>query len=211
MSNMTFEQLHAMYTEQLAAHRLDPVQTKGPVMAWYLRRGDSRMMSVLLVFTPEGIVVTGDFCPNERGAISTYGYGLKWFAGQLAPDYLAEKFLPRAHHEDDAEEWFRDELEQVKAEIEEHGHVGYTYNRDYMRLVGRQADIEVILRDGDFSEPAIACAWGGRAVDCEDWPGHTHGRGDKALLLAIQQRFAVLFREKYEGFAADGNPIERTA
>lgn len=212
MSNMTFEQYLKMYTEQLADHELFRLQDMGPVRAWYLKSpGGTRMMSTLFTFTFEGIVVMGDFCPNGHGAISAYGYGLAWFVGVLAPDYLAEKFLPRAYHEDDAEDWFRWELEQVRGEIEEHrAWPGFDAD-DMVRLVDRREAIKEILDGGDFTEAVVLTQWHEYALDCEDFPGHTHSRSDMALLSAIQQRFRELFWERYERIDADGNPVEREA
>jgi hypothetical protein len=54
------------------------------------------MMSTLLVFSPEGIILTGDNHPGSksgRGGVIARGYGLEWFSQKLEPDYLAGKFL----------------------------------------------------------------------------------------------------------------------
>ena len=53
--------------------------------AYYLRPPEGgRMMSTLITFTPEGIVIMGDLCPDGSGVISCYGYGRKWFVGKLS-------------------------------------------------------------------------------------------------------------------------------
>lgn len=54
----------------------------------------TRCSSCMIVFTPEGIVILGDLCPNDNnGVVSRYGYGLGWFAGTLSTSYLCGKFL----------------------------------------------------------------------------------------------------------------------
>lgn len=81
------------FYNQLRDHYLDPLEIGEQVKSFYLRRKpDSRMMSTLLIFSPEGIVITGDLCPANGGVIAP-GYGLDWFSKPLQPRYLAEKFL----------------------------------------------------------------------------------------------------------------------
>lgn len=66
------------------------------VQGGYLQRpGTSRMMSTLILFTPEGIALMGDLTPERNGSISACGYGEQWFKGQLSEGYLCEKFLDK--------------------------------------------------------------------------------------------------------------------
>jgi len=90
------------YERALKDHILieDPFNSLGPeedqlrLQAFYLKKKDEgRMGSTLLIFTPEGIVITGDLTPERNGSISTFGYGLGWFASDLDGSYLCEKFL----------------------------------------------------------------------------------------------------------------------
>lgn len=75
---------------------------------WYLRYPDQRAQSTLIIFSPEGIVITGDLCPGDnRGVVSDYGYGLSWFVQELNPYYLAGKFLRKKFVFDVADETFR--------------------------------------------------------------------------------------------------------
>jgi hypothetical protein len=79
--------------EQLDRHFLSEICNDGPFKSYYLKRpGSSRMMSTCIIFTPEGIVITGDFCPNY-GVVSVGGYGEGWFSNALSSCYLAEKFM----------------------------------------------------------------------------------------------------------------------
>ncbi len=87
----------------IAGHKLTQF-SDGNVKAFYLHGGDvmtTRMMSVMLVFTPENIVITGDLHPGWHGIISAAGYGLDWFCRNLDPDYLAGKFLESGVWEED--------------------------------------------------------------------------------------------------------------
>jgi hypothetical protein len=64
--------------------------------AYMLRESpSSRLNGVLILFTPEGILITGDHAPKTNGCIKSF-YGLEWFSGELSEDYLAGKFLEKA-------------------------------------------------------------------------------------------------------------------
>lgn len=60
-----------------------------------LARSGTRAYSCVILGTPEGIVIVGDAVPCKMPveAIVARGKSLAWFAGELSPDYLAEKFL----------------------------------------------------------------------------------------------------------------------
>lgn len=83
------------WTERLNNHQLTQITDTAKIKAYYLHDkplNESRMMSTLIMFTPEGIIICGDLCP-KHGVVSDLGYGAKWFSSSLSPDYLAEKFL----------------------------------------------------------------------------------------------------------------------
>jgi hypothetical protein len=87
--------------ESLANHVLEEIPAGEKMQAFWMKKPErGRMMSTLLVFTPEGIVITGDLCPRAgtRGVVSDLNYGIGWFSGKLSPDYLCEKFLDREWH-----------------------------------------------------------------------------------------------------------------
>ena len=101
----------------LEDHVLTQVKTEGPVQMFYLHKKDScvsagilvgREMSTLFLFTPEGIIITGDLCPRacRRGCISSLGYSLGWFtSSELGEDYLCEKFLERGCYAENVRQW----------------------------------------------------------------------------------------------------------
>ena len=84
--------------DTISKHVLTCVQ-EGEVTSFYLHkpgengRMETRMMSSLIVFTGENIVITGDLSPGQYGVASSVGYGLPWFVSELSPNYLASKFL----------------------------------------------------------------------------------------------------------------------
>ncbi len=91
------------------------------------RPGSGRMMSTQILFTPEGIVISGDLCPRvgTRGVISDLGYGLNWFSGKLSNSYLCEKFFVVGWHRDLAEEELETMIKAVRrGEYDDYGWVG---------------------------------------------------------------------------------------
>jgi hypothetical protein len=75
------------FRRQLDRHVLEIVQEGPTVSAYYLKEpGKGRMMSTLIVFTPEGIALMGDLTPEQNGSVSALGYGRDWFSGHLSPD-----------------------------------------------------------------------------------------------------------------------------
>jgi hypothetical protein len=65
--------------------------------AYYLKPPQGgRAQSCYLIFSREGIVIMGDWCPRQHGVISYWGYNEGWFAGQLSRSYIAQKFLQRS-------------------------------------------------------------------------------------------------------------------
>src|SRR6185295_12797554 len=105
--------------EALKDHVLEePLPFGHGFLAYYMRDPDQgRMMSTLFVFTPEGIVIMGDLCPEgpgNGGSISSYGYGIGWFSKKLSEYYLCEKFLHRVWQADVAARWVREHIDEMK-------------------------------------------------------------------------------------------------
>jgi hypothetical protein len=88
--------------KELSNHRLRRIQ-KGEITAFYLEDPkQGRMMSTLILFTPEGIALMGDLTPGRHAAVSSFGYDRRWFANKSSEDYLCEKFLDRKYLPDKA-------------------------------------------------------------------------------------------------------------
>lgn len=81
--------------EILARHQLTELVAGNGIRAFSMSRPDSRTYSVLLLFTPEGIVLMGDLQIEGRATVSQFGYGLDWWAGEMDEAYLVSKFLSK--------------------------------------------------------------------------------------------------------------------
>lgn len=103
------------YYDQLKDAVVEPLEVGEKVRSYYLRRfPGKRMMSTLIVFTPEGIILTGDLRPAQRGCM-TMEYGLTWFCSELEPRYLAGKFLEKKWQPAKAMEWLESHIKDLRA------------------------------------------------------------------------------------------------
>jgi len=166
----------ADYARELQDHALTLVQ-EGPVTAWKMAKPGTGICRVLLLFSPEGIVLQGDLTLERNGSVSTLGYGLAWFTGRLGWSYLAEKFLTKRWVPELAEEHLRewvDEYPEHSAELQEIA--DNVSELDQRELRDRLYEIEPGLVD-DYV------------------PGWGYDPNEAALLQAIQSRFAELYAE----------------
>jgi hypothetical protein len=93
---------------------LKEVPSGEKIKAFYLKpQRNTRMGSCLILFTPEGIVICGDMTPG-RAAVSTFGYGLDWFASELGWDYLSSKFLDKEWVSEYAVKYCRDAARDIR-------------------------------------------------------------------------------------------------
>lgn len=177
----------ASMKDELKNHVLEEALPEtGEFQAFYMKEpGQGRMMSTLFVFTPEGIVIMGDLCPGgpkNQGSISTFGYGLGWFAGRLSEGYLCEKFLSRVWQVKVAEEWCREHIEELKKDADADSLKKLPEWEELLsRLQGEEIGNESFhetLRDLDYEVEDEGC----------DYPLNTAG-----WLCALQQRFSELF------------------
>lgn len=176
--------------EALAKHVL--VETgPGEVRAFYLKvRGEGRMMSTMIVFSAEGIVIMGDLCPKRNGVISAYGYGLDWFASSLSPAYLAEKFLEQKWFQKKAADWCRETAKELLDEKDEDG-------ARAPKAEGRAADLEEIAdRLGDMSQETFIDEVSDIGVSAAWEIGHGYDPDEVAWLTAIQKKFAEEYAKR---------------
>jgi hypothetical protein len=161
--------------ESLKDHVLTLVQ-EGEVTAYYLGKKGTRMMSCLLLFTPEGIAIMGDLTPQLHGSVSVYGYGIGWFSKHLSEGYLCEKFLRERFVPELAEKELRDPegywREELSPEVSDR-------IADDLCDHGQEWLYEELLDAG---------------VDCSDGiPGFGYDPAEAGWLCAIQQRFSELY------------------
>ena len=171
--------------EALKDHILVPLEVGEKVHAYYLRKpGEGRIMSTLIVFTPEGIVLQGDLTPGRNGNVSTFGYGPKWFSGQLSGGYLCEKFLSQAWVKDLAVEGLRYRILEWRREGE------------LTKAKARAAWEDTRGIPDDFEGPTetyriFTEEMGGDGSEC---PGYGYDPAEAGWLCAIQERFAQLYQ-----------------
>jgi hypothetical protein len=176
--------------ESLAGHVLELHADHEKVKAFYLKGPkNGRMMSSLILFTIEGIVIMGDLTPCQNGVISAYGYGLNWFAGRKSEDYLCEKFLRKEFVPELAEQSFKEQL--LRWRRDEPGRISRADARDAWDQLGR------LMCDGMDARAFYDLYY----ETFRDTPecGCGYSRGDAGWLCAIQQRFSILYDEMVGG------------
>lgn len=174
----------------LEGHVLVQVLNTEKFKAFYLKRpGEGRMMSTLILFTPEGIILTGDLCPKDHGAPSVFGYGIGWFASKLSEDYLCSKFLREVWQEEvavaDIVRNVRDEEEEAKANPDDPYYQKGRWKKVQDEWVTDWSD----KRRDDLYDAIIE-----QGFDSESMPGYDYPLADAGWLCAIQQRFAELYK-----------------
>jgi hypothetical protein len=177
----------------------------------------TRIYKVLILFTEEGIVITGDLCfgANQRGIVSAYGYSLPWFASELSEGYLAEKFLIKVWEceraaEDVAVILKRIEQGEYDERIQSRMLDGLKHN-DISLETARNAVIEhykhvvEMLKNEDvsmdrFRDLVEDVALGSLIeahmfdiVDDLDSPGFGYPINEMGWLAAVQKKFAELY------------------
>ncbi len=175
--------------ESLKDHVLEQVLDTEKFQAFFMKRpGDGRMMSTLITFTPEGIVIQGDLRPGRNGNVSCGGYGLGWFRGRLSEDYLAEKFLDKSWYPEVAAADLRQYLKEVA-------------DGNETAKPGDVEEIQDLIRrceDGDLGHESFRDAW---ELIYKDWDwewslGWGYKPDEHMWLCAIQWKFAELYNAK---------------
>jgi hypothetical protein len=178
------ENARRTFAKHILTMELDTEQYK----AFMLRREPGkRMDGVLIMATPEGIIISGDHSPVLRAAATCYGYGLKWFAGKLDYDYLAGKTLERGWHLDNCLDWLRSRADDMASD-EAFGDKALA--KEYRALakeleehMGSQFDFYKRMEDVDHEALYT------------DSPGYGYNYLEMAKLSAIQERFAKCYAE----------------
>lgn len=171
-----------IYAKSLANHQLEWV-ARDPFPVCYLKRPGTRIMCVLCIFSPEGIILKGDIRFGNLDVLaSDLGYGLPWFASKLSESYLCEKFLRQKYVKELALAELNDPESYLRELIGEPSHP---------RLDELAA---VVDGDDDWAWPSriydVLTALG---VDSESIPGWGYDPVEAGYLCAVQQRFAELY------------------
>lgn len=156
-------------------------------LAYYMKRpGDGRIMSTLIVFTPEGIAILGDLTPERHGSISAFGYGVGWFGSDKSEYYLCEKFLSKEWQVEVAQRWCKEHLEELQVEGKVEGKPVEDldeWEELLSQLQGRCGEMDC----GKFQRALYDMGY-----EVED-EGFEYPLREAGWLCAIQQRFAELY------------------
>lgn len=180
--------------ETLENHVLDLHVDTPQLKAWYLRdprREVGRINSVMILATREGIVIVGDLCPGEHGALNAGGYDIDWFARQRGndEDYICSKFLRRTF----VPEYGAAELRRriVERRRESPDYTPKSVARDAFDAVSNAEKWHELSAERAYTIATDA--------DIEfDSLGYGWDPVEAGWLCAIQQRFAALYAELAE-------------
>lgn len=190
----------------LKEHFLEEIPAGEKIRAFYIKREGTRMMSTLILFTPEGIVLMGDLCPSKHGACSAYGYGLDWFASKLSEDYLCEKFLHHVWQLEVAKENCEWQIEQAVEEAKKYRlYEGDGDREDARRSIKEGRRWQAVLKalGDEGTEQACYDEMGDQDLHDGDYlPGYAYPRSDAGWLCAIQQKFSELYWAKQATLSA---------
>lgn len=180
--------------KQFSKHVLRRMNVKGDVEGFMLERpGYGRMESTMILFTPEGIVLGGDLCPNDNhGVMSNFGYGLNWFQCPKGASYLCSKFLTKEFVPEAAKQWVLDRIIELREAMEEdqdeEGSQGRNAARSSSVELYEQAlqDVEAFASWDRFSDLLDEA---GDSDAATDGPGFDYNPRDAACLCGIHDAF----------------------
>ena len=197
--------------EQIKDHYLEELPGGNGVRCFYMRKApDTRMMSVFLIFSPEGIVITGDLHPGkesvsgQNGVIGLVGYDLGWFVQDLSDKYLASKFLNQTWIMEHYVEQVRELLVELREEENDLLEPPQDWDVGGDVLYGTEADaIEYYLTFMDkwgvsTYKEALDFLPAGCCVDNDEEfvaGGYGYDPTELGWLVAIQQKFRELYTE----------------
>ena len=168
---------YKMYIAAFQELQLETLCFTENVKCFLMRKPGTRINSVQITFTPEGIAIQGDHCPGDNGVCSAFGYGMEWFTRRLDRSYICEKFLRQRT----ITEKVQDDLDDMIRECDD-GHVHGTHHV-LSDLISRVSD------DGLTSENMAAIE---DSCLFSDGIGMAYPIYDSAKLVAIQERFREL-------------------
>jgi hypothetical protein len=179
---MTADELLSMYMKDLENHVLTCLCDTEHVQCYRMGKPGTGTMSTYVTFTPAGICLQGDFTPKQNGSVSSRGYGVDWFSGELGGSYICEKFLQRKW----VAELAADELRSSKCWARDGA-------SDHVRI-----ELDGLVRQldgGEMDGRQLHDAMEDLGLEVSDgMPGWGYDPREEAALRAIQQTFARLYR-----------------
>lgn len=180
-----FENRVTRLLEEMKEHALVIVEEGPNIRAYYMKKPGTRIMSTLITFTPEGIVLQGDLTPEHHGSVSAIGYGRDWFAGQLSPSYLCEKFLDNKWSSELAVERLRDPESSWRDEEADPA------------TISRLDELACEVECGQATQGDIYDVWLELDFETADGvPGWGYDPQEAVVLVTIQRKFAELWAKK---------------
>lgn len=170
-----FDQCLANFKRNLAGLELSSLCCTEKVKCLRMAKAGTRIDSVQITFTPEGIAIQGDMCPGRHGACSG-GYNLEWFAQDLDWSYLCEKFLTHTTVPECVLDRLDCCLQEAQADCDRARQI-----RDLI------ANIEADGLTPENHQAAHDLSGGDCGIGCG------YNIRDAAILTAIQRRFVELF------------------
>ena len=206
------ETLRAQYDHSLADTVLTEEMPNGvldPYRAYRLAKPGTRINSVRVIQTPEGVLLAGDLTPNDnRGVLSNTGKNIAWFAGDLPGHYLCEKFLRKAWHADLAaltlHRWLKEGEDTWGTSLKIYqANPAPACAEDMIQYRNAVSRCARELECDDMEARELYEMLGEYGYDTGDGiPGYGYDLRDVGLLTAIQARFARLYAELREAQAA---------
>lgn len=162
------------------------------------------MQGVMIVDTPYGLCILGDWCPNNNKGAIALGYHLNWFAERLSPHRLQDVFgLEESWQPDLAAEycadWLKERLESINEELgsEEPGEKyaeAISWIERHLALSPRELSWRLETPDETAAFHRLAPDIVTNGNDWyEDIPGEGPSLRDVALLWAIQKKFSETY------------------
>ena len=165
-------------------HALEEVNT---TRSFRMARGAENNMSCQITFSSTGITITGDITPERNGSTSCRGYDINWFAGELSPHYLADKFLTEKWQASVAAYSLKDPECYERENIAER-------EGDQTATLEQLDDLIKELTHGCMNQHEFWERYEALGLECYDGiPGVAYDMGELGWLCAIQQRFAELY------------------
>lgn len=191
--NERIEQARRSFLHHELVEELNTPQYKA-----YLMRDPAKGLidSVRIVFTPSGIVLSGDHTPGRYGNVSCTGYDEHWFGKQQGAYYLAEKFLDTDFHPELA-------LEELKANLAEKE---AAEPEDRSWTDEQMEQVRELLTSGP-PESAWHMCDALEEIGIRDYYEHLPGMGydprELGTLVAINERFAALWQARQKNWLVE--------